>query len=187
MPPDSAVGPAGATTKRALNWAAVGWTQLPLIVEGNAYYSYSFVADDPLPRGAVPPGLRAGMSLGRCSALAVPLRQCHGHAHRRALPWFRRVAQGGFVGGLLAAELSSAEVTLRRPVPVERRLHVESREGDVRELLDGDEVLARVSPIQLELHVRTLLRRSRRRGTPRQGPPSAPPGSATRSWRRDPL
>jgi prepilin-type N-terminal cleavage/methylation domain-containing protein len=45
--------PPGAadTTKRAFNWAAVGWTRLPLIVEGNAYYSYSFVADDPAPQG----------------------------------------------------------------------------------------------------------------------------------------
>jgi prepilin-type N-terminal cleavage/methylation domain-containing protein len=43
-------GVAGAA-KRPFDWRAVGWTQLPLVVEGDAYYSYSFVADDPAPRG----------------------------------------------------------------------------------------------------------------------------------------
>ena len=40
------------TTKRMFVWTRRGWNQLPLFVEGDAYYSYSFVADDPAPRGA---------------------------------------------------------------------------------------------------------------------------------------
>jgi hypothetical protein len=64
---------------------------------------------------------------------------------------FEEIAHGGYVGGLLAAGSASAEVTLRRPVPVERALHVERRERGVLELLEADEVLARLSPAQLEL------------------------------------
>ncbi len=45
--------PIGAptTTKRPWAWGQPGWTMLPMIVKGNAYYSYSFVALDPVPRG----------------------------------------------------------------------------------------------------------------------------------------
>ncbi len=54
---------------------------------------------------------------------------------------------------MLAADLPGAEVKLRRPVPVGRRLSVEDRGGGVRELLDGGEVLARTRPARLDLAV----------------------------------
>ena len=40
--------PAGipGTSKRRFDWAAAGWTQVPMVVQGDAYYTYSFVADD---------------------------------------------------------------------------------------------------------------------------------------------
>jgi prepilin-type N-terminal cleavage/methylation domain-containing protein len=38
-------GPPGAS-KRRFDWTAAGWTQLPMVVQGDAYYTYSFVADD---------------------------------------------------------------------------------------------------------------------------------------------
>ena len=38
-------GTPGAT-KRRFDWTASGWTQLPMLVQGDAYYTYSFVADD---------------------------------------------------------------------------------------------------------------------------------------------
>ena len=40
--------PAGApgTLKRHFDWTAAGWTQVPMVVQGDAYYTYSFVADD---------------------------------------------------------------------------------------------------------------------------------------------
>ena len=40
--------PAGAagTAKRTFDWTAAGWTQLPMVVQGAAYYTYSFIADD---------------------------------------------------------------------------------------------------------------------------------------------
>lgn len=34
-------------TKRRFDWTMVGWTQLPMMVAGDAYYSYSFAALDP--------------------------------------------------------------------------------------------------------------------------------------------
>lgn len=41
--------PAGAptTVKRRFNFGAVGWTSLPMVVEGDCYYSYQFLAIDP--------------------------------------------------------------------------------------------------------------------------------------------
>jgi prepilin-type N-terminal cleavage/methylation domain-containing protein len=41
--------PPGApgATNRPFNWSLAGWTTLPMVVEGNCYYSYSFVALDP--------------------------------------------------------------------------------------------------------------------------------------------
>lgn len=41
--------PAGAPTalKRRFSHAAVGWTNLPMVVEGDCYYSYQFQALDP--------------------------------------------------------------------------------------------------------------------------------------------
>jgi prepilin-type N-terminal cleavage/methylation domain-containing protein len=40
--------PAGTpgSTKRSFDWTAAGWAELPMVVQGNAYYSYSFIADD---------------------------------------------------------------------------------------------------------------------------------------------
>lgn len=35
-----------STTKRKFDWTAAGWTQLPMVVAGDAYYSYSFRAED---------------------------------------------------------------------------------------------------------------------------------------------
>ncbi len=66
---------------------------------------------------------------------------------------FEGVALGGYVGGLLAADLPGAEVKLRRPVPVERALRLEDRDGGARELLDGEEVLARLRPAAVEVSV----------------------------------
>ena len=37
--------------KRNFNYALAGWQYLPVIVQGDAYYSYSFVAADPDPKG----------------------------------------------------------------------------------------------------------------------------------------
>jgi type IV pilus assembly protein PilA len=41
--------PPGApgTTRRPFDWTLAGWTLLPMVVEGDAYYSYRFVAVDP--------------------------------------------------------------------------------------------------------------------------------------------
>ncbi len=35
------------TTRRPFDWRAAGWTLLPMVVEGDAFYSYRFVALDP--------------------------------------------------------------------------------------------------------------------------------------------
>jgi hypothetical protein len=66
---------------------------------------------------------------------------------------FEGVALGGYVGGVLAGGSQGGEVKLRRPVPVDRALRLEPREGDLRELLEGDEVLARFRPAPLEIDV----------------------------------
>ncbi|HET6412916.1 MAG TPA: hypothetical protein VFG53_12735 [Anaeromyxobacter sp.] len=66
---------------------------------------------------------------------------------------FEGIALGGYVGGLLAAALPSAEVKLRRPVPLERPLRVEESEQGERELVDGEVVLARVRPAPVEVSV----------------------------------
>ena len=44
-----AANPPGApgNMKRKFDWTQPGWAQLPLFVEGDAYYSYSFDAEDP--------------------------------------------------------------------------------------------------------------------------------------------
>jgi prepilin-type N-terminal cleavage/methylation domain-containing protein len=36
-----------SSTKRRFDWTMEGWTQLPMVVAGDAYYSYSFRALDP--------------------------------------------------------------------------------------------------------------------------------------------
>jgi prepilin-type N-terminal cleavage/methylation domain-containing protein len=45
----SAWNPPGmpGSTKRPFSWTAQGWKDLPMIVEGGSYYSYSFTASDP--------------------------------------------------------------------------------------------------------------------------------------------
>jgi prepilin-type N-terminal cleavage/methylation domain-containing protein len=48
-PPDAA-GPPG-TTKRLLSMAVAGWENLPVVLQGGAYYTYSFIVRDPLPAG----------------------------------------------------------------------------------------------------------------------------------------
>jgi len=63
------------------------------------------------------------------------------------------VALGGYVGGLLAGDLAAGEVALRRPVPLDRALRVERREGDRVVLLDGDETLAEAGPASVSLEV----------------------------------
>jgi prepilin-type N-terminal cleavage/methylation domain-containing protein len=42
---------APTSTKRAFDWTLTGWSTLPMVVQGNTYYSYTFVAADPAPRG----------------------------------------------------------------------------------------------------------------------------------------
>jgi prepilin-type N-terminal cleavage/methylation domain-containing protein len=42
--------PPGAT-KRRFNWTMSGWSQLPMMIAGDAYYSYTFTALDPTPDG----------------------------------------------------------------------------------------------------------------------------------------
>jgi hypothetical protein len=63
------------------------------------------------------------------------------------------VALGGYVGGLLAADLAGAEATFRRPVPLGRPLRVEGGEGSARALVDGPVVLAKVHGIPLVIPV----------------------------------
>ena len=60
-------------------------------------------------------------------------------------------ANGGYACGVLARHIDGvAEVTLRRPPPLDRRLEVESRDEGVV-LLDGEELLAEARPAVLEL------------------------------------
>jgi len=63
-------------------------------------------------------------------------------------------ANGGYLAGRLAAEVSAATVAvrLRRPTPVDRPLDLR-RDGAAVELLDGDELLARAEPAELDLDV----------------------------------
>lgn len=40
--------PVVSSTRTPFNWSLIGWNQLPMMVEGGSYYSYSFTAvDDP--------------------------------------------------------------------------------------------------------------------------------------------
>jgi hypothetical protein len=60
---------------------------------------------------------------------------------------------GGYTCGLVAAAVGEpAEVTLRRPPPLERPLHLEHR-GDVAVLLDGAELIAEARRAELALDV----------------------------------
>jgi hypothetical protein len=63
-------------------------------------------------------------------------------------------ANGGYLGGLLAARLGGVvEVTFRRPVPLERPVLLESREGGVLVVLDGDVVLAEALRARVDVAV----------------------------------
>lgn len=64
-----------------------------------------------------------------------------------------KIALGGYVGGRLARRWSSAEAFFRRPVPLGRNLRLEERGGQEVGLLDGDEILARVRPSEVEVRV----------------------------------
>ena len=63
-------------------------------------------------------------------------------------------ANGGYLGGRLAALVGgdTVSVRLRRPIPLGRELQVR-RDGPVVELLDGDELLATATPAELDLVV----------------------------------
>jgi hypothetical protein len=63
-------------------------------------------------------------------------------------------ANGGYLAGRLAAEVGAATVSvrLRRPTPLDRLLDVRP-DGNAVELFDGDELLARAEPAELELDV----------------------------------
>jgi hypothetical protein len=63
-------------------------------------------------------------------------------------------ANGGYLAGRLAAEVGAGTVgvRLRRPTPLDRPLQLR-RDGAAVELLDGDELLARAEPADLELDV----------------------------------
>jgi type IV pilus assembly protein PilA len=39
------------TAKRGFDWTLAGWSMLPMVVQGNTYYSYSFTVADPAPVG----------------------------------------------------------------------------------------------------------------------------------------
>ncbi|HET7754635.1 MAG TPA: hotdog fold domain-containing protein [Anaeromyxobacteraceae bacterium] len=67
------------------------------------------------------------------------------------------VALGGYVGGLLAGPNESGEVTLRRPVPLDRALSVERREDGSATLIDGAEVLAAWRPAAVDVEVPTAV------------------------------
>jgi hypothetical protein len=64
------------------------------------------------------------------------------------------VANGGYLAGRLAAEVDAPAVAvrLRRPTPLDRPLQL-SRDGTAVELRDGDDLLARAEPADLDLEV----------------------------------
>lgn len=64
-----------------------------------------------------------------------------------------QIALGGYVGGLLARELTGAEAVFRRPVPLGRPLHMEQRGGQETALLEGEELLTTVRPVQLDVRL----------------------------------
>lgn len=72
-------------------------------------------------------------------------------------------ANGGFASGSLAALLGgAAEVTLRRPVPLDRSLPVHRDGGGVLVVEDGGVLLAEARPAEVALET----------PGPRPGPPS---------------
>lgn len=67
-----------------------------------------------------------------------------------------RTANGGYLAGLVAARLGgAAEVTLRRPVPLERRVAVERRGDDGLVVVDGETILAEAVRTAVEVAVPT--------------------------------
>jgi hypothetical protein len=63
-------------------------------------------------------------------------------------------AQGGYGAGVLAREIDgAAQVTLRRPPPVDRELTLD-RDGDAIRLLEGDDLIADARPATLDLTLR---------------------------------
>ena len=85
-------------------------------------------------------------------------------------------ANGGYLGGRLAALVGgdTVSVRLRRPTPLGRELQIR-RGGPAVELLDGDELLVTATPAELDLEVPAPpSRRGRRRAgalAPRTGHP----------------
>jgi prepilin-type N-terminal cleavage/methylation domain-containing protein len=72
--PPGVPGPA----KRRWVWGAGGWTQLPVIVQGDSYYSYSFVAVDPSALGGAGDMTLDVMSVGDLDAdLAQDFKSRH--------------------------------------------------------------------------------------------------------------
>lgn len=62
------------------------------------------------------------------------------------------MANGGYVSGILAQAFDGpAEVTLRRPVPVERPLRIERLSDGRVTLQDGEDLLAEARPASLDL------------------------------------
>jgi hypothetical protein len=64
------------------------------------------------------------------------------------------MGHGGYVAGLLAERIAGpvAQVTLRKPTPLDRPLSIAQGEGGVR-LLDGEQLIAEAVPATLELEV----------------------------------
>jgi hypothetical protein len=59
---------------------------------------------------------------------------------------------GGYVCGLLANHIgASAEITLRAPPPLERRLDIVARDGAALELREGETILATGRPARIEI------------------------------------
>jgi hypothetical protein len=64
-----------------------------------------------------------------------------------------QIALGGYVGGLLAGDLTGAEAVFRRPVPLGRPLRVEQRGGQETALREGEELLAKVRPSKVDVRL----------------------------------
>ena len=61
---------------------------------------------------------------------------------------------GGYVCGLLAGFIEGpAEITLRKPPPLDRSLRVEVRSGQRLRLLDGEDIIAEGQPIRFDLEL----------------------------------
>ena len=66
----------------------------------------------------------------------------------------RESGQGGYTAGLIAMKLGElAEVTLRSPVPLDRKLAVEDAENGAVRVVDGESLIAEGRPRELDLEV----------------------------------